>query len=181
MRSTLSQLVRSLAALLPILLVGCAATGRVQEKPAEAPRTGQVGNIMLVDNTARTSGDKVIVAVFHFAPDRVYSREVIATFGPNRPARTDARDYVFQLVDRQGRVITEYGIWNPRKVVVEKQGVVETPEATYAARFPFDSRAREVRLLDSSGNVVATTQVSSVVSEFCARLKQDKDCMAPER
>ena len=148
----------------------------MQEKPASAPTRGQVGNITLVESTAQVGGDKVIVATYLFRAMAVEPKEAMVAFGSSKIPRSEAKDYQVILVDHQGNVLAQYGIWNPRKLVVEKQGLVENPEATYSARFPFDARAKEVRVLDSQGVLVAKTEVGSVIREFCAKLKHDKDC-----
>jgi hypothetical protein len=157
-------------------LLGCAGTTGIKEKPAEAPIVGQVGSILLVQDTNTAGGDKVLVATYLFRAGQVQPREAIVTFGSGKVPRSEAGDFRLQLMDRQGKVSAEYGIWNPRKVVVEKQGLAEVPEAIYSARFPFNAHAWEIRVLDPQGNVVARTDIGSVIREFCSKLREDKDC-----
>lgn len=159
-----------------VFLAAVAGCARNTSQPSGAGQTGQVAGILLVRDPAQGTGDKVIVASYRFTAQGVEARETMVAFGPANLPRTDASEFRFQLIDRQGAVRAEYGITDPRKVVVEQQGLVEVPEAIYVARLPFNSGAREVRVLNAQGAAVASTDVRAVISGFCADRKQDKDC-----
>lgn len=81
-----------------------------------------------------------------------------------------------ELVGRNGQILLSYGIWDPRKSVVEKQGVVESPEGVLVARLPFKPDADKVRVRDKDGGIVAETEIRSLILEFCQRLENDEDC-----
>ena len=63
-----------------------------------------------------------------------------------------------------------------RRAIVEQQGFVEVSEAMHAVRFRFDVRARQVRVLDRQGRVLATTDLGPALREFCAKAGGDPDC-----
>lgn len=163
-----------------ILLAGCAKQAVVLEKPAAAAPRGLVGNILLVEELDQAGSDKVLVASFLFKPDRVEPRDIIVTYGAANPLNSDFHDFRFTLVDEHRRQLVTIEIWNPRKVVVEQQGIVEILEATYAVRFPFDPEAKEVWVLDSNGKLLASADVRSAIAAFCARVQQDPDCSRPK-
>ena len=163
---------------------GC-ATGAgpqgMKDTSTATPPRGQVANIMLVDRPDQAQAEKVILATFLFTAAAVQPKEAMVTFGPARTPRSEAGDYRLRLIDQQNRVLSEYAIWDPRKVVVERQGLVENPTGTYTAHFPMNARAKAVQVLDKQGNLVATAEIGSVIREFCRRTKQDRDCEDGEK
>jgi hypothetical protein len=160
--------------LLVFLATGCGA--RPSGQPAAAPNVGQVGGIALVRDLSEASGQKVIVATYAFRATGVQALGAMVAFGSGAAPRLDDYHFRIRRVDGLGAILNEYGIWDPRKAIVEKQGLVEVPEAVHAARFPFDPRARQVRVLDGQDKVVAATEVGPIIREFCAKATKDPDC-----
>ncbi|MGK2962234.1 MAG: hypothetical protein ACSLFK_08820 [Gemmatimonadaceae bacterium] len=170
--------------LVVMLLVSACGVRQPEEerpRPVGADETGMVAGIQLVRDPAFTGGGKVLVASYRFAAEGVQAREAIAAFGATNVPRTDTAEFTFQLLDAQDRVLAQFGTLDPRKVVVEQQGLVLQPEAIYAARFPFNPNARAIRVLDNRGAEAARTDLVSVIREFCAPLSQDRDCEAALR
>lgn len=159
-----------------VALTGYAPRKRLEEKPAAAPEVGEVGGIVLVADRNQRPGTKVIVATFVFRSDAVTPRDVVVTYGAGAAKGSPEKDYSIRLISVDGRTLSEHTISDPRKAVVEKQGVVINPEGVYAARFRFDKSAAQVHVLDSQGNVVARSDVRPVMQEFCKRIKDDPDC-----
>ena len=115
---------------LVIVLMALAAcvNGEAEQMTANAHTVGQVGSIMLVADATQPTGSKVIVATFRFHSGGVDPGEVLVAFGSANVPRTEANDFKLSLVDVGSIALTEYGIWNPRRVVVENEGLVETEE-----------------------------------------------------
>jgi hypothetical protein len=163
------------------LAIVAACARQSKENPPGAGPVGQVGGIQLVGDTGRGAGEKVLVATYRFDSTGVRPGEAIVAYGSGRLPRSEGGAYRLQLVDAQGTALAEYSIGDPRRVVVEHQGVVQNSQGIYAARFPFHPRAREIRVLDQGGAILARTDVAAVIREFCDRLPQDKDCVEARR
>jgi hypothetical protein len=161
-----------------VVTSACAGGQRQSREPGPvgAGETGMVGGIQIVRDPALTGGGKVIVASFRFTAAGVEPREAIVAFGATNTPRTDTTEFTFQLLGAQDRVLAQFGTLDPRKVVVERQGVVQQPEAIYAARFPFNPGARSLRVLNSQRAEVARTELTAVIREFCTPLRQDREC-----
>ena len=157
-----------------VLVAGCAAPPK--EQPVAAPQSGPVGGILLVRDPSQGQGPKVIVASYVFRAGSVQAQPALVAFGAARPPRSDGQDFRVRLVDAAGAALSEAGFFNPRRVVVERQGLVEVPEATYAARFAFDARASQAQVLDAQGNVLASSDVAGAIRAFCAKTQKDPDC-----
>jgi len=80
------------------------------------------------------------------------------------------------LVDVGGETLGQYTIRNPRRLLVERKGLIEEEEVFYVAVFPFSARAAQVRVLDRRGKALAITEVSPVIQDFCLVAKHDEDC-----
>jgi hypothetical protein len=160
--------------LLVFLATGCGA--RPSGQPAATPNTGLVGGIALVRDLSEVSGQKVIVATYVFRSAGVQPLGALVVFGSGETPSLDDYHFRIRLVDGMGTVLSEYGIWDPRKAIVEMQGLVEVPEAVHVVRLPFDARARQVRVVDRQDKVVAATDVGPIIREFCAKAIEDPDC-----
>lgn len=166
-----------------LTVIACA--GRQTEPrepgPVGAGESGMVGGIQLVRDPVLTGGGKVVVASYRFAADGVQAREAIVAFGATNTPRTDTTEFTFQLLGAQDRVLAQFGTLDPRRVVVEQEGLVQQPEVIYAARFPFNPDARAIRVLNNQGVELARTDLVAVIREFCAPLEQDRECVAALR
>lgn len=163
---------------LGLALGGCAtgSSGEREEYVGEAGTTGQVGGILLTQNLSQTAAPKVIIASYRVTAAGFTPTQTLVAFGAPGSLGGGGDDYTVELVARDGRTLVKYGIWDPRKAVVERQGIVINPEGFLAARLPFRPEAEKVRVRDKSGTIVAETDVRSVMVEFCRRLKDDPDC-----
>lgn len=163
---------------LAVALCGCAtgSSGEKQEYIGEAGTSGQVGDVLLTQNLRQTAAPKVIVASFRVTATGFTPTQTLVAFGAAGSVGGGGDDYRVELVGRDGRTLVQYGIWDPRKAVVERQGIVVNPEGVLAARLPFKPEAEKIRVRDKSGTIVAESDVRSVMVEFCRRLKYDPDC-----
>ena len=175
--STLSILVNPLV-WLSLALAGC-ATGPSESRESfigDATTAGQIGGILLTENLDQAQASKVIVASYVVTANSFDPKEAIVSFGSPGTLSGSGSDYTVELISTGGETLLDYGIWDPRKAVVEQQGIVENPEALFAARFPFRPEAAMVRVRDASGRVVAETEIRTIILEFCQGLKNDPDC-----
>jgi hypothetical protein len=168
-----------LPALLVLLAAGCAT--KPSEQPAAMPNAGPVGGILLVRDLSEGQGRKVIVASYVFRAGGVQAKDAVVAFGDGRTPRSEGADYRIRLVDASGAALSEYAIGDPRKVVVEKKGLVEIAQATYAARFAFDARARQIQVTDRQGNLLALMDVGPAIRAFCAKAPKDADCAPSDK
>lgn len=160
---------------------GCAAqqsegTRSDPRQEVNAGTTGQVGGISVVEGGNPEAQPIVVVASYRFDRNGVHPREAIMAFGAGNEPRSDGADFRFQLMGAQDRPLSEFGVMDPRRAVVEEEGLVENPEATYAARFPFHPATRAIRVLDATGREVARTDLVPVIREFCSRMRDDQVC-----
>ena len=170
----------SLAALVAILVAcgGCASgDGKSEGRPANAPEQGMVGSVVLHEPPP-VQGNKVILASFAFTATGVTVVDTLVAFGSGGVPRSEANHYRIALIVGSGNKAFEYGIFNPRRQVVEKEGLVEVPRAEYVSRFPFRADATAVQVADSNGNIVATADVRAAIGRFCAEQQNDPDCRA---
>lgn len=160
------------------LLPGCATGPSHEEKEyaGEAGTSGQIAGILLTQSLNQSGAPKVIIASYRVSATGFTATQSLVSFGSQGSLGGGGDDYAVELVGRDGQVLLKYGIWDPRKAVVEKQGIVVNPEGVLAARFPFRPEADKVRVRDKSNAIVAETDVRSLVLAFCARLKDDADC-----
>jgi hypothetical protein len=161
--------------LLPLMITGC-ATPELTERPAAADEDGLIGTVRLVGELNEAPEDRTLVAAYRFAPNVVESIAAYVVPGAGGLPRSEFGDFRIALVGLNGEIIGEYGIRNPRRLLVERHGMIEIPEALYVARFPFDLRAREVRILDRKGKVLATTDLQPALREFCRSAAGDEVC-----
>lgn len=178
---------RALLALTMCWVLAAAAAGQTPSKaqvkdkkkgvPASAPMTGNVGSIFLTSSPAQATGTKVVMAELLFGADGVKSQRVVASYGAPTSGSSGARDFVFRLVSTTGKPLAEYGVWDPRKAVVEKQGIVTNPSGTQVAKFAFHPDAAEIQVIGEDGAVLLKVPVREVMKEFCSRLKTDKECL----
>lgn len=158
------------------------ACGARQQNPDEpghavdAGTTGQVGGIAVMEGGSPDAGSTVVVASYRFDAAGVHPREAVMAFGAANPPRSDGADYTFQLVGGQDRALAQFAIMDPRRNVVEEEGLVEVAQAIYAARFPFQSESRGIRVLDATGREVARTDLTPVIRDFCSKLRDDREC-----
>jgi hypothetical protein len=160
---------------LALMLAGC-VTDEVRERPASAEEDGLVGTIRLVVELRELPEEKTLVAAYRFAANTVEPIEARVVPGAGGMPRTESGDFRIVLLDRDGQALREYGIRNPRRLLVERHGMIETPEALYVARFGFDARAREIRVLDRKRKILATTDLLPAMREFCTTATADEDC-----
>ncbi len=161
-----------------LVVTGC-ATGSSGDRgayPADAGTSGQIGGILLTENRNQQGAPKVIIASYQVTATGFIAKEAIVSFGSPGSLDGSADDYTVELVGRNGQTLLSYGVWDPRKSVVEKQGVVESPDGVLVARLPFKVDADKVRVRDKGGSVVAETEIKSLIMEFCRRLENDEDC-----
>jgi hypothetical protein len=149
-----------------LVVVGCASLdGKGRRKVvAEADL---VGTIRLAEELGERAEDKTFVAAYRFAANMIESVDVQIAPGDGGVPRNESGDFRVALVDEEGKILGEYGIRNPRKLLIERQGMVEVPETLYVARFPFDVDAREIHILDRRGKVLAVTDLLPAFRRFC--------------
>ena len=168
-----------LAALLAGLLMvaGCAQAGR-GERLATADSPGTVGNIRVGVDGGRAEARKVVLVAFRFSSEGIEAQEVRVAHGSTSRPHADRHDFRLALVDAQQRRLEEYDIWDPRRVAVEKQGLVQMTEMRYIARWPFHADAWEAWVLDRNGKPLASVLVRPTIESFCAEQRQDTDCQS---
>jgi hypothetical protein len=163
---------------------GCAASrtsGDDARQEVATGTTGQIGGIAVREGGTPLADSRVVVASFHFDATGVHAREAIMAFGAGNVPRSDGTDFTFELLGGQDRVLARFGVVDPRRNVVEQQGIVMAPEAVYAARFPFHVESRGIRVLDASGREVARTDLVPVIREFCSQMPRDEVCQQAMR
>jgi hypothetical protein len=146
-----------------LLLAAAAAAGCAET----APSRGQVGNVRLVSQMDEPGVGRAVVATFVFTPDGIKVGDSGVVWGAANEVKTDFDDFAIDLVDRRGRVLAQYGIKDPRKAIIEKQGWLERPAASHVARFPFKPDAAAIRVLDAKRKVLAHSEITAIVEEFC--------------
>jgi hypothetical protein len=168
-RGTVLSARRAAAALAAAVLVmaGCAET---------APSRGQVGNVKLVTATEEPGVGRALVTAFLFTPDGIKVGDSAVVYGAGNEVQTDFDEYQIDLVDRRGRVLGQYGIQDPRNVILEKQGWLERPSASHIARFPFKPDATAIRVLDGRRKVLAHAEISQLVESFCKAHTGQQEC-----
>jgi hypothetical protein len=166
-----------LSLLLSLAAVGCAPfTEEIHGRSANADPEGQIGPIHMVDDLRATTGVKSLVAAYGFTASGVTPSVARVVYGAGSTPRSEGTDFRLMLVDAAGQTLSQYTIRNPRRLLVERKGLIEEDEVFYVAQFPFTARAAQVRVLDRRGKALATTEVGPVVRDFCALAKNDEDC-----
>ena len=166
-----------LSLLLSLAAIGCASFKEdIHGRSANADPEGQIGPIHLVGDLRATTGVKTLVAAYGFTPSGVTPSVAQVVYGAGSTPRSEGSDFRLLLVDAAGQTLSQYTIRNPRRLLVERKGLIEEEEVFYVAQFPFSARAAQVRVLDRRGKALATTEVATVVRDFCALVKNDEDC-----
>jgi hypothetical protein len=162
--------------LFAMAIVGCATDGELTGRPARADPEGQIGAIHLVEDLRAATGVKTIVAAYGFTANGVTPSVARVVYGAGTSPRNEGGDFRLMLVDAGGETLSHYTIRNPRRLLVERKGLIEEDEVFYVAVFPFSARAAQVRVLDRRGKTLAVTEVGSMVRDFCVLASNDEDC-----
>ena len=149
-------------------VAGCAT-----EEPRSRP---QVGNVQLIDSNTDARVPHALVVELIFTNEGVQPGTQLIVDGAQQPGRSEEVDFRVNVVDRAGRVLSEYGLADPRKVIVERRGWVMMPQAVHAARFPLSKDAAAVRLFDARGQLLARADVEPIVTTFCREHPRVKGC-----
>jgi hypothetical protein len=167
----------SMAALAAMLLLtACASAGSPKSEVGNTERKGFVGGIMLAEGAAAAAPPKVIVTSYALSGAAFTQQEALVTYGSGGLLANSGEDYRVELVNASERILQSYSVTDPRKFVVERQGIVENPTGVLTARFRFDPSAALVRVRDANSMIVAETNVRSLIVEFCRRAQGDPDC-----
>lgn len=178
-----------LSVLLALIVASCAYLEAKQmttctsqnnlEKKHHFP-TGQQGSILLLEKGDQALPvEQVFVAAFQFTEEKIEPQELLVVPGSGNIPYSQKCDFQFELVDVEEKLLARYGIWNPRLLIAdegEKTGFVEVPTATFVARFPFSANAKEIRVIDATGKMVASIDVRSAIESFCTKQRNHPDC-----
>ena len=167
---------RVVASLLLLSCGACATSEEISGRAAHADPEGQIGAIHLVEDLRATTGIKTLVAAYGFTATGVTSSVARVVYGAGTSPASEGSDFRVVLVSDAGETMAQYMIRNPRRLLVERKGVIEEEEVYYVVRFPFSVRAAQVRVLDRRGKMLASTDVGSVIREFCVTAHHDEDC-----
>lgn len=159
-----------------ILLAACTAPAPDKSEIGNTERKGFVAGIMLAEGTNAETPPKVIVTSYAVKAAAVTQMEAVVTYGSGGLSTSSGEDYRLELVAANDRILQSYSVADPRKFVVEKQGVVENPEGVLTVRFRFDPDATLIRVRDKDSAVVAETDLRPLIAEFCRRSPGDTDC-----
>jgi len=128
---------------------------------------------------AVASNRKVIVVNFLFSDGKVEPQDPVVTFGRGQTPVSQGCNFSFLMLGTQDEVLAQFGIWDPRTQISDERpqkGFVVAKHATYAARFPFSTQVKEIRLLDSRREQVSVVDLTSAVRVFCREHPKDSDC-----
>jgi len=159
-----------------IVLTACATPAPDKSDIGNMERKGFVAGIMLAEGTTAETPPKVIVTSYAVKDAALTQMEAVVAYGSGGQSTSSGDDYRLELVAANDRILQSYSIVDPRKFVVEKQGVVENPEGVLTVRFRFDPDATLIRVRDKNSAVVAETDLRPLVAEFCRRAPGDSDC-----
>jgi hypothetical protein len=146
-------------------------------------QAGWLGNVYLTADPANFDTRKVFVVSYRVSASGVALLGADAFYGAASNLPAASYDFAIELVSAKGRILTSVGAGDPRKMIVEHQGNITTPEGTLTVRLAFSFDAAVVRVRDAAGKLVTTTDLRSIVARFCAAHQLDADCvrgMAPK-
>jgi hypothetical protein len=116
---------------------------------------------------------------FIFSETGVQSEVPVVTFGRGQTPASQGCNFQFVLVGTQDEVLAQFGIWDPRTQISDEMpttGFIVAKHAAYAARFPFSTRVKEVRLVDSRREQVRIIDLTVTVKTFCTEYPSESDC-----
>jgi len=165
-----------------LILAGIVSTGCVPARPVlRASDEGACVTVNKLESSgaAVTSNRKVIVVNFLFSESGVEPQAPMVTFGRGQTPASQGCNFLFLLVGTQDDVLAQFGIWDPRTQISDEKpatGFIVAKQATYAARFPFSTRVKEVRLFDSRREQLNVINLTAAVRTFCIQHPGDSDC-----
>ena len=161
-----------------ILLTACATSAEQESAIGNTERKGFVAGIMLAEGATAETPPKVIVTSYAIRDAVLTPIEAVVTYGSGGLSTSSGEDYKLEMVNADGRILQSFSVIDPRKFVVEQQGVVENPTGVLTARFKFDRSAILVRIRDAKSKIVAESDLRPLINEFCSRVPRDPDCRA---
>ncbi|HOT04013.1 MAG TPA: hypothetical protein PK069_07530 [Methanolinea sp.] len=124
-----------------------------------------------------TDSTKAILVTYQYKDGKIttISSRVVYGYPPNNVGGTDIR---VDLKGKNGAVLGSFGIDDPR-ILYHEEGADLQEEVVFTVLLPFSTDASSVSLYESrSGAVMATTDISSAISSFCASHPNDPQCGA---
>ena len=159
-----------------LLAAGCANNTRNQSGVGNTDRRSLVAGIMLAEGGTTAAPPKVIVSSYALSGGSFTQKEALVSYGSGGLPEGSGDDYRVELVDANDRILQTYSVGDPRKFVVERQGIVENATGVLTVRLRFDPASSKIRIRNASSTVVAETDVRSLLAEFCRRAQGDPDC-----
>ena len=160
-----------------MVLTACAAARPVLRASDESVCV--TVNNLESSGTPVASNRKVIVVNFVFRETGVESQVPVVTFGRGQTPASQGCNFQFVLVGTQDEVLAQFGIWDPRTQISDEQpttGFIVAKQAAYAARFPFSSRVKEIRLFDSRREQVRVVDLTGALKTFCLEHPSESEC-----
>ena len=126
------------------------------------------------------TGEKVLVVRFHYDGVKLNLVKARLVFG-STPERRFKRDGLsFSLLDREGLLLSEFSIRDPRYLdyAEDPPGGELEKEADFTEVFPYSEDAGKIRVVDVvSANVVGEFDLSDYFAAFCGKYPNDPSCI----
>jgi len=156
-------------------LLACALAPSVSAGAQPEPPSGWFGNVYL--GGARSfDARKVFVVSYRVTDGAAQLVDASVAYGAESRLPPASNDYALEVLDANGRVLARQQAADPRRIVVEQEGNRTLPSAVLAVRLRFDAAGAKARLHDSTGRVVAESDVAPAVALFCRNNDHDPEC-----
>ena len=106
----------------------------------------------------------------------VIGSRVVTNYPPDNRA---SRDIVIRMLDKQGTLLAEQGIEDPRVIYLEEGAALADP-VSFSVIVRYRSDLATIRLLNgTSGAEMVSADVSGTVNGWCKVHGSDPDCVVP--
>jgi hypothetical protein len=159
-------------------LNGCATTAENERESfvGNSEPRGNFGGVMVAQAEPRQANAKVIVVSFGVSNSGWEVRDSVVAYGSGGVLAGGGDDYTVELVGSGDETLSSVAVWDPRKAVVEQEGIVVNEQGTLAVRLPFSVEATAVRVRDREGRTEVEYDVRAALEKFCRTAGEDPDC-----
>lgn len=166
------------ALLLLAALNGCATTAKSEREGfvGNSEPRGNFGGVMVAQAEPRQANAKVIVVSFGVSDSGWEVKDSVVAYGSGGVLAGGGDDYTVELVGSGNETLSAVAVWDPRKAVVEQQGIVVNEQGTLAVRLPFSVEATAVRVRNREGRTEVEYGVRAALEKFCRSAGEDPDC-----
>lgn len=159
-------------------LNGCATTAENEQEGfvGNTEPRGNFGGVMVAQAEPRQANAKVIVVSFAVSDTGWEVNDSVVAYGSGGVLAGSGDDYTVELIGPGDETLTSVAVWDPRKAVVEQQGIVVNEQGTLAVRLPFSVEATGVRVRNREGRTEVEYGLRAALEKFCQTAGEDPDC-----